>query len=393
MNFSKLYDDINRSKYPRQIEIENKEIYVLNMQIKKYELVKKPDEPKYMARFEVKGENRLKSKLDVIKYCDILRNDLVFGVLGLKNFNYDFVKSEQLIKKLAQESFGDKITVDNIDVVRCIDKASAGGCLIAKKGTYEGKYKMFDIANSYNKFFIDFKIPTNPKFKTVSKISSKKTFALYRLEMRDKKYLEKEYTMKFKTNRRWFTKWDIDIFNMFDIEFNLLEEENNCIVYDTVDCDFEWMENLNELKQNTDKEKESLKYDMIKNLLSSFWGRLSQYETITDEEYEGETDLEYYYKVGHRSSESLFIHPDKIYKYSCGIIKPFVLAYGRLRVLTQIKKLEDKGYNIVYTHTDSILCNAKDKHFDIGCEIGQWKLEQTSKKGVVVDNIAKKKFL
>jgi len=391
INFNVLYDDEKRSKYPRQIKVSSGETYVLNMKNCRYEIVTKPSEEEYIVKFKVYGENKLNTKSDIILYAGFLK-DLVKNIFSFK-WNYDFVKPERLILKLAQESFQDKIKADNIEVIKCIDKASAGGCLIANKGTYEGKYTLFDIVNSYNSFFLENQMPTNPRFKTVDKIL-KKTYALYRLEINDKKYLEKEYTMKFKTNRQWFTKWDINIFKMNNIEFTLLEQENNCIVYDKVECNFEWMTKLNSIKQNTNKQTDGIKYDILKTLLSSFWGQCSRYSTIDFKIGEEKTvDREWFYKTGENTGDSIYINPEQIYKYSCAIIKPFILAYGRLRILKQVKKLEDKGYNCVFSHTDSIICNAKDKYFDIGTSIGQWKKDTISGRGIEIKNIASREFL
>lgn len=394
INFNILYDDEKRSKYPRQIKISSGETYVLNTKSWRYEIVTKPDKEEYIVKFNVHGENKLKNKSDIITYAGILKEQIVKGLFGFK-WNYDFVKPERLILKLAQESFQDKIKAgNNIEVIKCIDKASAGGCLIAKQGTHEGQYKIFDIVNSYNSFFLENQMPTNPRFKTVKEIS-KKTFALYRLEINDKKYLDKENTMKFKTNRQWFTKWDIDIFKMNNIEFTLLEQENNCIVYDKVECDFKWMTQLNSIKQNTDKQKESIKYDILKTLLSSFWGQCSRYATVDFKIGEEKTiSRDWYYKTGENTGDSIYINPEQIYKYSCAIIKPFTLSYGRLRILKQVKKLEDKGFETIFSHTDSILVRAvAKKHFNIGTYIGQWKEETASGRGVEIKNIASKRFL
>ena len=181
---------------------------------------------------------------------------------------------------------------------------------------------------------------------------------------------------------------------MNNIEFTLLEQENNCIVYDKVECNFEWMTKLNYIKQNTNKQTDGIKYDILKTLLSSFWGQCSRYSTIDFKIGEEKTvDREWFYKTGENTGDSIYINPEQIYKYSCAIIKPFILAYGRLRILKQVKKLEDKGYNCVFSHTDSIICNAKDKYFDIGTSIGQWKKETTTEKGITINNIASRNFL
>jgi hypothetical protein len=222
-------------------------------------------------------------------------------------------------------------------------------------------------------------------------LKKEQRFALYRLEMADKKYLEKEFTMKFKTNRRWFTSQDIEVFNMYGIEYNLIQEENNCILYETVECNFQWMEKVNALKQKTDKEKEQIQYTIYKTLLSSFWGACSTFSTLEFKEgVKPDISHEWYFKTHPFTGDKIYINPNQIYKYSCGIIKPFVLSYARLRLLKQIKKVEDKGMSVVYAHTDSIICNKCDNLFELGTDIGQFKLEKVG--NVEIKNIASKFF-
>jgi hypothetical protein len=59
-------------------------------------------------------------------------------------------------------------------------------------------------------------------------------------------------------------------------------------------------------------------------------------------------------------------------------------------LLKQIKKVEDKGMSVVYAHTDSIICNKCDNLFELGTDIGQFKLEKVG--NVEIKNIASKFF-
>jgi DNA polymerase elongation subunit (family B) len=82
--------------------------------------------------------------------------------------------------------------------------------------------------------------------------------------------------------------------------------------------------------------------------------------------YIGEISKKYVYNAHPETGNTSYIDKRIFFKYAIGIIKPFVLAYGRLNVLKQIKQLEQKGFDVLYCHTDSIITNADKSYFDIG---------------------------
>ena len=135
-----------------------------------------------------------------------------------------------------------------------------------------------------------------------------------------------------------------------------------------------------------------MKKIIVKNLLSSFWGNMCRYNCITEEAYGKEIPDNYFHKTSTFSSDDLYIHPEKFYLYSIAICKPFVLAYARYRLLKQINKIENKGYKVIYAHTDSIITDCPEKYFKTGSNIGDWKLEKKSENNVVINNIASKIF-
>jgi hypothetical protein len=385
--FYDLYKENSASQGIRPIRTEDGKIYIKHsFPADESRIISKNS----VVEVSIRDENILKNSKDVFEYRKLIEKDICTDILKIK-FNPDFVVPTRLLNFLAKQSIKDEIKVDNHYLLHAIDLASAGGALVAKKGTYEGKYYLYDIANSYNKFFIDYKIPSNPKFASVEKIY-KSSFFLYRLKISDENF-SKEKKWKLRTNRTWFTKWDIDLFDMFGVKYELINGKNNCVKFvDKIDTDFEWMETLNEEKQKTDGEEEPMKKMVLKNLLSSFWGNMCKYNCITEKEYGEEIPDNYFHKVGVVSGDDLYIHPEKFYLYSIAICKPFVLAYARYRLLKQIHEIEEKGYEVIYAHTDSIITDCPKKYFDIGSDIGQWKLEKKSKNKVVINNIANKIF-
>lgn len=420
IQFFDLYNDESRSKSPKLIKTADGNIYKYNFNTRTYDTF---NEDEIIAKHSVvqvilQGENILKTKNNMIDYVRIIRDDIVKGLLKLPYYNFDFVKPEQLIKHLVNESTlkmfkSVRIEVKDTSICETIDEASAGGCLIAKKGIHNGTYHCYDLNNSYNAIFTDLgMLPTNPTFKTVTEIEKEQFYRLYRLKV-DKEFMTDEYKHRFKTTRRWFTKWDIDLFKLYKIKFELVEEENNCIAFDFINANFDWMEILNEAKQRLNKKREPIKYKTLKLILSSVWGQICKYQT--QEQYSckekvpewllkqnpniyiGEISKKYVYDAHPVSGNTNYIDKRIFFKHAIGIIKPFVLAYGRYRLLRQVRALEKKGFDVIYCHTDSIVTNANDTHFDIGTEIGQWKLETEDNKtttiGVDIKHIGSKTFL
>lgn len=392
IEFFDLYNEKTKSTGTRPIQTANGTIYKYDLYgTKKYEIIAEKDikATSSIIKFIQHDENILKTKSDIIKYMSTIKDILFTQCLNLDKWKFDFAKIKRLTTFVAKQSLnGNEVVVDNTKLLECIDEASAGGVLIAKQGDYNKYYNCVDINSSYNLFFLHYEIPTNPQFKTVDSIIEKKTFALYKLNI-EQKYKTREMTIKFKTSREWYTKFDIKIFDLYNIKYDLSKTENNCVVFDKVKSNFEWMENVNEYKQKSANEIEK---HVLKYFLSSFWGQLSQYRTITEDEWETELSTKkYFHKIDQETGIKKFIHPEQYYCYSMAIAKPFVTAYARLRLLEQIKKVEDEGFNVIYAHTDSIISNCdKMELFEIGKNIGDYKLEKSSDKGVVIHNIASK---
>jgi hypothetical protein len=344
----------------------------------------------------VNGENLLKNVKDVIAYKRTLREICEIAGLGDNILKNKLAILKNVLNFVLSKHLDNMINVDDVKIFETIDEASGGGCLITDVGTHKGQYTSYDINNSYNSFFIDNFLPTNPRFKTVDNIENH-IFRLYRLDI-DKECITLENNNKFKLKRKWFTTYDIRLFKKFDIGYKLVEEENNAIFFDKVDVDFSFLEKINELKQNTSKEKEPIKYMTIKLFLSSLWGNICRYSLI--DEPEEEIDPKYFYNVGRLEKDEstdlpryIYKNPKCIYKYVFGMFKPFILAYGRYRLLKVVKKCVENDYKVIYSHTDSIITNAPEKYFSIGTEIGDWKIDKQTDKGIEIKNIIYKNWL
>jgi hypothetical protein len=349
---------------------------------------------KQIVKLIDKDENILKSKGDVITYSQTITD--ICNNLNI-NIQPSFANIKEFALFLIDQAFGGKqVKVTDPMLYEIIDEASGGGALIAKPGIYDDEMICYDINNSYNKLFIDYNFPTNPRFTTVNEISEY-DFMIYRLNILD---IDVDKS-KFKTNRKWYTYYDCEIFRKYKIDFELVKEDNNAIEFDDIKTNFSFLNIVNKMKVETDKTKQKLRYTILKLFLSSIWGVMCQYKIFDESEVVElvkcgkmeEPARKYIHSHCIKTNETKYIRPIHIYKFSIGIVKPFVLANARLRLLKQAKKCEKKGYEVVFSHTDSIITDAPESLFDIGKEIGQWKVEKKNEKGIIINNIASKEWI
>lgn len=341
----------------------------------------------FCGLIDVKGNNLLQNFDDLAKFDKAIYS--ICDLLGLKktlqcrNLTY-------LIRYVANSVFQDKIKVVNWETLETINEACAGGCLVAKAGIYDGEFTCYDINNSYNAFFIDRKFPSNPRFATIQSLEKILCVQIYRCKI-DEKCITDELHKMLKLKRLWFTGFDLKVFDEYNIKYELVQQENNTILFDFLDLDFDFLEKVNELKQKTDKKTDIIKYTTYKTFLSGFWGVLCQYLLVTEDKEK--IDHKYFHQISRTKGVKLYKKPIQLFKFSCAVAKPFIMAYARFRLLTQIKKCESKGYKVVYCHTDSIVTDAKPKLFVIGKGIGEWKVDKITEKGIDIKNIATKFFL
>lgn len=338
----------------------------------------------------VKGEIFLEGVSDIDTYSYCIKE--ICDELGITK-KKAFVNINHFVSCI----FASKVTENDLKIkdnkiLETIDESSGGGLLIAKKGKYEGKYRCYDINNSYNAFFVDYNFPTNPTYYSIKEIVKVNELDLYKCKV-DAEFLTDEWNNKLKTRRTWFTGIDLKLFGKLDIGYSLVDEENNVIKFDTVDIDTEFITKINKLKQRDIKikRKQEIWKATLKQLLSSMWGVLSKFNIV--EEKEGSViDGDYFYKTDPITGVDKFKNPECIFAYPTATAKPFILAYGRSRLMKKVYKCEEDGYKVVYCHTDSIITNAPKKYFDIGLDIGEWKIDHETKEGIEVVNIGSKRW-
>lgn len=152
--------------------------------------------------------------------------------------------------------------------------------------------------------------------------------------------------------------------DQFDINFKLLPCDDtydyNAYLYQ--DHDFlslrdifgPWMQNMTKIKEQCSKDN-----TLIKTLITSAWGNLSQLNRIKLKDYRNELqdydEEEYYFKGCNTHGEFEVIKYDKIAKYGgWARLKPFLTACVRQFIMNYAIK-NDIVDDIVRIHTDSFM--------------------------------------
>lgn len=158
----------------------------------------------------------------------------------------------------------------------------------------------------------------------------------------------------------WATWYDLQLIHKF-IEkyyygYYFVKSVNNKKIFEkSIDFLFEKKENIN-------KKKEPLLYNILKLTMNALYGCFIE----RNENYNEKLDC---------------------FEIQCGVLFNSIYAsqitsFGRWSVLKDIKRSDYKY--IIAIHTDSIITNKELKYLDIGKELGQWNLEKKGK-GIIIN--------
>ncbi len=178
------------------------------------------------------------------------------------------------------------------------------------------------------------------------------------------------YSLKFAFEYKELFNIKIELIT--DVEFNAMIYENDCVVY-AKDLFKSHIDKLLKVK------KKYPKNGLVKHMLRSFWGYLSEYKKkyILDDDmknysisywndYECKSeykiiDEKYYYVDGYNlKTEYIAVNGNMPYRYYLGRMKPFITSRGRDYIARLIMK-ENIIDNIIRVQTDGIVL---DKQHD-----------------------------
>jgi hypothetical protein len=186
------------------------------------------------------------------------------------------------------------------------------------------------------------------------------------------------------TNTSLYYAYQLKTKEGYNVNFELIEEENNCYLYGKYKKDNitrgsivfgKWFGYITELKEKFPKNK------LIKMLASSLWGRLANYNRLfkTDEELE-ELDVSLEYDIKHeyyirdinkKKSGNVYeiVNCKKPYYYNIARCKPFLLAQSRIMTAkVAVKYIDD----VVRICIDNVTFNKE--HDDVIFESKTFKL-------------------
>lgn len=261
------------------------------------------------------------------------------------------------------------------------------GALIWCKQGFKGDITAYDI-NSFYPFIMNssFQFPFKEgQYKTITKLDKKLKYGIYKCKITNFDY-------------RVFRKNELNLYTHVDIKWarkqgytiELIEEDNNFYHYDD-DCLYtgkeifgEFVEYMYELKKkgkaDKDCEKFGLVYALIKAVLTSLWGSLTQSHEMTST-----VKLSEDFILSDKKILSMSINMEKMtktityidkqygYKGMMPRIKPFLLAQSRY-IMSNL--IIDDIDDIVRVQTDGFYTTNMNKdYYDCNDELGGLKLE------------------
>ena len=258
-----------------------------------------------------------------------------------------------------------------------IENATIGGIIYAKSGEYKDMVS-YDINSSYpyiiGKAKLTFPV-TAPQFKTITNMDVAKYYPYGIIRAK----ISGEHPF-FRFNKlNYYTHVDLTTARACGLQVNIIDDgEPNAMLYTSKrvignNVFGRYVDLLYELKRN--------KTPIAKQLLTCLWGALcktKQYTKTTETEVDlSDANILHIVPTDSTMTNDLVRFTKKSesqYQYSFGRIKPFILAFGRSKLMNQINKYRD---HIVRIHTDSMVISSNVKvNLDIGTELGQWKIEK-----------------
>lgn len=319
-------------------------------------------------------ENR---KTQVKEICDHFEIEAYF-------FNEKLI-SKALYKKFNASVCGcEHVTNDEYDYV---DGACQGAIMYCDNDVEFDKAIKYDVNSFYasvmkNKTFC---YPLGVgSFVTLKKIEDTDKPAIYQLKINGShKY--------WKNTGGFYTNYHVKILDLLKISYELLNKDNNALVWDnyvTGDKSFKYLEELYEFKKNGNK--------YAKDIINTTWGILSREAEweIPEEDYKA--SMASRVVRFNFDKQTVTLTKDTKYRHVTGRLKPFVLSMGRLLMIEDyLLPLEKQNKKIYWVNTDGFITDASEKDVqtyildDIGDNIGELKIEKKYDKKHQVVNMRK----
>lgn len=384
--------------YNVYFKLNHYEARVYNSKTKEITTMNMSDVYKLKKRYAVIGDYEptdegLKIFLkDFISWVSEIRNNDIFKFEYLKHASHPAVAID-LFKRLCHEKYEDMEDIDQIEY-KWIESCNNAGLQYCKPGTHE--CYGYDYSSQFPSILASqgLYIPTRrgkemtiEDFEFVAKgkryLKPILKIGYYKVKITSK---DERFNKVFNySNKHVYTNTSLSfayickVDKKFDVNIELVKEENNCYIYgnnrengvkEGSKIFYKWFSCLSKLKTEFPKNK------LVKYMISALWGRLCQYnrkfitETeIIDEQIDAVNEFnpkhEYYIrdmKYSNKKKDYIneLISCKQPYHYNIARIKPFLLS--KSRSMTGKKALEYID-DVVRIHTDNVTFNKR--HDDI----------------------------
>jgi len=382
-------------------ELSNGKARTYNCETKKFKTMNTSDVYKQKKHFsllkgcEASDEGLKQFVKDFMIWIREIRDNEVFKFDYLKYKSHEQV-CKGLFKKLCHGKYEDMDDIDDIEY-KFMEACNNSGLRYCKAGKYD--CHGYDFTSQYPAILAStFDIPTKRGRVRTLKSIDKKTIEIgyYRMNITsDDERFKKVFLF---SKDKVYTHISI-LFAMmcrdkekFDVNIELIQEENNCYIYGKGAKDNivtgqsifgKWFKHLIALKNELPKNK------LVKYMTSALWGRLCQYnrkfktmDEINDEDLDVsityDSDHDYYIRNIEQNGKGEDVYElvncKKPYYSSVARFKPFLLSKSREMIgKVALKYIDD----VVRIHTDNVTFNKQ--HDDVIFEAGTYKLSKEDK--------------
>lgn len=302
------------------------------------------------------GRKKKFYKLDYKKYYS--HNDAV----------YFYFTSKLCKEKL--ELF-DNVSEDEFYIFeRCVNSGLI--CLNLEYKNKPTKCFGYDFSRFYTNLLINLRIPIKPgkKYNLKSVEFGNLKFGIYRIKIN---YTNQKFTNIFNfSSENHYTSSTLNYLNIvkdkYGLTFELLTDDDydyNAFLYEEKDLVRgktlfnDWFVSLEKIR------KEFPKNRLLKHLMTSLWGTISSYKKLYinidesenyDVTYLNDQDQSEFKIIKSLDTQYKIVKSNDAYNYPLARIKPFLTAFGRLKIMKFIHEFEIEE-NLIRIHTDGLVLN------------------------------------
>ena len=230
----------------------------------------------------------------------------------------------------------------------------------------------YDFSRYYTNLLLGLKIPTRQGKKlNLDKIDfNNLEFGIYRVKV---EYTKKEFTNIFNfSSENHYTSSTLSYLNKikndYGLTLTLLTDDDydyNAYIYKSDDLISgktlfnDWFKSLEKIRQEYPKNR------LLKHLMSSLWGTLCSFKKINisendiekyDATYINDEEPSEYKIIKHTDYSYKVVKSSNAYNYGLARIKPFLTAFGRLKIMKFIHNCDIEKH-LIRIHTDGLVFN------------------------------------